>query len=72
VAHRAGPAATLAVDPGDVVAWVEPGEVRAVVVDDPPEEADPPGVVDGELEEHAPRRAPAIRMPARVATIGRA
>jgi hypothetical protein len=62
VAHRAGPAATLVVDPGDVVPVVDPG-VRVVVVDAPPEDADPPGVVDGEFEEHAPRRPPAIRMP---------
>jgi hypothetical protein len=67
VAHRAGPVATVVVDPGEVVRG-EPGEVRAVVVDELPEDDDPPGVVDGEFEEHAPRRPPAIRRPAAMAT----
>jgi len=61
VVHLTGPVATLVVDPGEVVPGVDPGEVRAVVDDDPLEDDDPPGVVDGEFEEHAPSRAPAVR-----------
>lgn len=63
VAHRTGPMATLVVDPGEVVPGVEAGEARDGVVDDPPEDADPPGVVDDEFEEHALSAAPAATMP---------
>jgi hypothetical protein len=71
VAQRTRPVATLVVDPGELVPGVEPGEVRAVVVVDPPEDDDPPGVVDGELDEHAPSRAPAVTTPATRATTTR-
>jgi len=68
VAHRAGPAATVVVGPVEVlpdVVWAEEGRV---VVDEPAEDADPPGGVDDEFEEQATRRPPPPRMTATTVT----